>query len=689
MCNRIATSSNDGAHKSMLRTGFHIRFKQLPFDGVYTDKAFGKLDEAPKNKIYGKIAEWGNRRRGIIPTGDNRKHSFDRLGANACWIRLGEPTAESIRQALLADEARIAYEQPSLPNQRILQLTVKSSLTGPNFQLSFNDGFTALIGGRGSGKSALLEYLRFGLGRSAGEVEADGEDVWSREQKLIADTLGEGEVTVALERDGVKEIWSRSGAQRETITVTLEDGATEELTVSAAQQRFRARAFYQKQLSTLVTDRRKAAEQITGIAAAESVDRRHLIDQDIAGARREVQAAFQQVIEFWVAEGQHSQSLASVADLNRRIEAIKKRLEESGLSQESQKLLDAAPVFNLVDALSAEAKTSIAADVETVRKGLSAIPSIDLARWSAATQFEEVKAFVDTVDSAKTTIAGTMSQVLTVLSALANAQETLASSFKSRHDAFKVQHQAAIQQQASLKNLIDESARLVAELQTAEAAERRNALKLKTLENAPAGLHSARAKLTVLLKDRRSVLEDAAAKVQGMSAGSLRAEVRSETMPQQYVEALSEICEKSGIRELQLKCEDRIRGLLEPGSATNWIAITDLVAGVYKHKLQTSPVSILAALGLDDFVVGSGQHITNDLAVILLVLHYQNAFTHAVTTCCATRTGTVKANIEPWPTCDSTQILPPCISTMRLEIASPSPVPPFLRVIALSACWNS
>ena len=43
----------------------------------------------------------------------------------------------------------------------------------------------------------------------------------------------------------------------------------------------------------------------------------------------------------------------------------------------------------------------------------------------------------------------------------------------------------------------------------------------------------------------------------------------------------------------------------------------------------------------------------------------------------------------PCPTCDSTQILPPCISTMRLDMASPSPVPPFLRVIALSACWNS
>jgi hypothetical protein len=45
-----------------------------------------------------------------------------------------------------------------------------------------------------------------------------------------------------------------------------------------------------------------------------------------------------------------------------------------------------------------------------------------------------------------------------------------------------------------------------------------------------------------------------------------------------------------------------------------------------------------------------------------------------------------KSNVEPWPGCDSTQIRPPCISMMRLDMASPKPVPPFLRVMALSAC---
>jgi len=55
-------------------------------------------------------------------------------------------------------------------------------------------------------------------------------------------------------------------------------------------------------------------------------------------------------------------------------------------------------------------------------------------------------------------------------------------------------------------------------------------------------------------------------------------------------------------------------------------------------------------------------------------------------TCCSTTTGRVNANVEPWPGWDSTQIRPPCISMMRFDMARPKPVPPFFRVMALSAC---
>src|ERR1051326_4728262 len=98
---------------------------------------------------------------------------------------------------------------------------------------------------------------------------------------------------------------------------------------------------------------------------------------------------------------------------------------------------------------------------------------------------------------------------------------------------------------------------------------------------------------------------------------------------------------------------------------------------------------VLAVLGLDHLVSGAAEQIAQDLPIVLLILDHQDALAHGTSACCATATGSVKENVEPWPGVDSTHIRPPCISMMRLAMASPSPVPPFCRVLELSACWNS
>src|SRR5437762_13022092 len=93
-----------------------------------------------------------------------------------------------------------------------------------------------------------------------------------------------------------------------------------------------------------------------------------------------------------------------------------------------------------------------------------------------------------------------------------------------------------------------------------------------------------------------------------------------------------------------------------------------------------------AVPGFRHLITGTAQEIAEDLPIVLLVLDNKYALAHAASTCRSTITGSVNAKVEPWPSCDSTQIRPPCISMMRFDIASPKPVPPFLRVMALSAC---
>src|SRR6266849_11080541 len=94
----------------------------------------------------------------------------------------------------------------------------------------------------------------------------------------------------------------------------------------------------------------------------------------------------------------------------------------------------------------------------------------------------------------------------------------------------------------------------------------------------------------------------------------------------------------------------------------------------------------LAVFRFSHLIVVGGQPISHDLPIVLLIFDHKDALGHACLACSFTLTGRRNETVAPWPTIDSTQIFPPCISMIRLEIASPRPVPPFLRVIELSAC---
>jgi chromosome segregation protein len=121
-CIPLPHFSDGDAHKHLNEHGRHLRFAGLGCDGVYCEKPHAELDPVTLDKAYGLIPEWGTRRHAFIVTGDSRSDTFDFLGVRGCWLKLGEPTIEAVRQALLADEARIAYQAPETPLERIAEI---------------------------------------------------------------------------------------------------------------------------------------------------------------------------------------------------------------------------------------------------------------------------------------------------------------------------------------------------------------------------------------------------------------------------------------------------------------------------------------------------------------------------------------------------------------------------------------
>src|SRR6266516_1638597 len=97
----------------------------------------------------------------------------------------------------------------------------------------------------------------------------------------------------------------------------------------------------------------------------------------------------------------------------------------------------------------------------------------------------------------------------------------------------------------------------------------------------------------------------------------------------------------------------------------------------------------LAVFSLNDLEISAREQIAQDLPIVFLILDHADALAHHCPAWASTRTGSVKENVDPLPGSDSTQIRPPCNSMMRLAIDKPRPVPRFLRVMELSACWNS
>jgi ABC-type lipoprotein export system ATPase subunit len=583
VCILLPHFSDEEAHKSLNVAGYHPRFAGLPCDGVYIEKRFSDLDATTVKKIRGEIADWGSRRRALIATGDNRHEDFSRLGANPCWIKLGEYSAEAIRQALLADEARITYEPPIEPTESIRELRVKSSLVeGGLLTLTFNAGFTALIGGRGSGKTAILEYLRFGLGRTDSDVRGQ-EVARGRETRLIERTLQDGYVEVDVEREGIVETWHRDIGQREQIRITS-DAGEQQVNLDEARRRFRARGFYQKELSTTTSDATTAADQITGIAAAEALDKRRAVDQEIKNAQRTVSVNLQQVAAHWQMRLEHKQAGERVADLKRRLESITEQLNAQGMSPEHLALIEKAPRHTRAKAYLDEVRRTLDSFAKQIQTVTNSLNPVDIGGFDGAGDFPELVALHDALVARHKALTEHLNAALAELRQMDGDLQKQSSAYAQTLDAFQMQYAAAVEQETAHRAIVAEAQRLAAELRDAEAEEGKTAAKVLAGQNSITQFAAARDDLDRLLEARFEILKDAAEQVAGKSSNLLKARPYRDGKPAEYVDALCRIMEGSRIHDLDQKCTEWVQALVSNDG--EWRRISEGFVSLFEAKID-------------------------------------------------------------------------------------------------------
>ena len=122
-------------------------------------------------------------------------HKYEQIGSSFTWLKMEVPDVEGVRLALLDPQSRLrrmADGPPSRPQARIESLHVRRTDFFEDVEIPFNPCMTTLIGGRGTGKSTVIEYLRHVLDRARDEDFRDDEpDGVQGAVKAVLGTKGE------------------------------------------------------------------------------------------------------------------------------------------------------------------------------------------------------------------------------------------------------------------------------------------------------------------------------------------------------------------------------------------------------------------------------------------------------------------------------------------------------------------
>jgi DNA repair ATPase RecN len=155
-----------------------------------------------------------------VASSDAHHHEHLQQRRRETWLRLERPTFAELRAAL-SFRHRVSLSAPSIAHPRIIGMHVVGSFVKDSW-ISFNEGLNAFIGSKGSGKTALLECLRFGLSTA---VPPDRQEEVRRHLVHVLGASGYVECLVS-GSDGLEALITRRADSPQRITCVDSHGGT-------------------------------------------------------------------------------------------------------------------------------------------------------------------------------------------------------------------------------------------------------------------------------------------------------------------------------------------------------------------------------------------------------------------------------------------------------------------------------
>jgi len=565
--------TSDGK-SSILRTGLAGKYAEMPCVGAYIDGGEEKLTVGNQNILAGKDRNWGNKRVAYFQTSDNRFADHRDLGRVSTWVKWAVPTAEALRQACLAHESRVSRGPPRLPAVVATGISVSNSTFLGPIELELNPQYNALIGGRGTGKSTILEYLRWALCDQPPDIaDEDTPNYQARRGRLIDATLKpvNATVDVKFQVNGVHHVVRRN-SQDGALLIKIADAELRPCSEDEVRTLLPIQAYSQKQLSDVSVRVEELIRFITSPIRAELAR----VDQQLgdtaarvrqAHSTRRRQRSLTRAIESRELE---QKSLTEQAD------ALRASL--TGLGDEDRALLDQGRTYETAD----QAVQSWQAGTRTIKNGAEsflAIIDTHIANCAGAPTEPEPEAlqaahdeYTGLLTDARTAMAELINRTSATTDALTSPTTNPWRVWSDRFGIFKANYQEAVERSSAHRQQM-EQLRAIEERLAAHVSETaRLREEMTTLASSEASYSRARAEWEALLQRREDLFDQQCRVLTEASAGAIRAQVQRFSNPTKFVDSLRQAL--SGSRVQGSRFESLAEFMAVPGAGIErWNAL--------------------------------------------------------------------------------------------------------------------
>lgn len=456
----VLPNVTDGGHGTLMRAGMQAKYKDMPCVGGYLDgRADEKVGEGNRRIFGGNDPAWGSKRIALFQTSDARTSTFEDVGRHSTWVKWATPTAEALRQACLAHESRIAHDAPALPSVHVTRMSVSNSRFMGPIELELNAQYNAFIGGRGTGKSTCLEYLRWALcdQPTAGVAEDELADHAARRHRLISTTLQpfDAHVEVHFLLNGIPHVVRRH-AGPEGLLLRVGPGEFGPASEEDLRSLLPVHAYSQKQLSSVSVRMDEITRFVTAPIQTELAEIRGDA-VTLAGKTRENYALLQRHRDLVAAIGRDEVAVESLLQ-----QAANVRSGFGAVSAEDRACLEEKPRHDSDDAFAQamsrkleQAATEAAVFHDAIVKLTSDLPPVP-AGTSDESPLRGVESEVRAALQRLTALAEESSAVIATSQADGSPLRVAVANWEREHESYEEQYAAARARSAAHQTKLDE-----------------------------------------------------------------------------------------------------------------------------------------------------------------------------------------------------------------------------------------